>query len=253
MTKPTPRDPHFCCGKTIAVVGDSITAGVGASNAEACYASILGELLNAKVHNLGVSGSTLCAGGHRWCNFHNFAAEKLLGARLVTVMMGINDWDQGVDHGCQQGQLLYSSNSTYYALGNLGSDDKTTIYGASKMWCSSICRFRDMAGFEDTEFFFITPVITSWNRSITELPDWNQSKRNIHGFTLQEMCSAIAETCAVYDVPVLDLNRQSSIYYNSPSDCNAPALFADGIHPNDAGHRVIAEEIYRLLMECPQH
>ena len=52
----------------------------------------------------------------------------------------------------------------------------------------------------------MTPVITSWNNSVTSAKSWDQTKTNICGYTLRDLCDAIIETSSLYEIPVLDLN-----------------------------------------------
>lgn len=248
---PQPLADGYYNGKTIACIGDSITYGVGASDNSHRYSTVLAGLLGAREINLGTSGYVLCTGGHRTCNIGNLTEEKISGADVVTIMIGINDWDQAVKNGMFGGSLTYPANSTYYSLGTFGTDDTTTIYGAAAMWCNRINELKAKPQFSNTKFFFITPIITSWNSSVTSEKSFDQSKTNVHGFTLRDLCLAIIETCAFYKVPVLDMNKYSGIYYNSEQDNNASEYFADGLHPNDAGHQKIAEGIYWYLMKNP--
>ena len=84
---------------------------------------------------------------------------------------------------------------------------------------------------------------------MTSVRDYDQSKTNVHGFTLRELCEAIINTCEVYDIPVLDMNLESGIYYNSPEDDHASEYFGDGVHPNDAGHAKLATSLYTALLK----
>ena len=191
-------------------------------------------MLGAVEVNRAVSGTVLCTGGHRTCNIDKLTSENLTGCSVVLIMMGINDWDQ--------------AKSNYYGLGEYGSTDTTTIYGAVDMWCKRIDEIRKTEGFEDTKFYFITPIITSWNNSKGG-SNWDQNKTNIHGFKLRDLCQAIINVCADYNVPVLDMNKYSGIYYNSSSDNTTGLYFGDGIHPNSAGHGQIANALYDYLLE----
>ena len=231
---PLPVNKDYYTGKKIGFIGDSITAGVGASTSSQRYATVLANMLGAVEVNRAVSGTVLCTGGHRTCNIDKLTANNLTGCSVVLIMMGINDWDQ--------------ARSTYYGLGEYGSTDTTTIYGAVDMWCKRIDEIRKTEGFENTKFYFITPIVTSWNNSAGG-SNWDQNKTNIHGFKLRDLCQAIINVCADYDVPVLDMNKYSGIYYNSATDNTTGLYFGDGIHPNSAGHEQIAKALYDYLLE----
>ena len=108
-------------GKTIACIGDSITAAVGVTKDVNDYVTLLAEQLGMDYIRLGVSGTTLCTGGHRTCNIGKLTESNLAGADVVTILMGINDFDQAKEG--------------YYSLGDINSTDTSTIYGAMRMWC----------------------------------------------------------------------------------------------------------------------
>lgn len=235
---PKPVSSTFYNGKKIAMIGDSITAGVGAGDSSKRYTTVLAGLLGATEVNLGASGTVLCTDGHRGCNIGKLTAANINGCSVVTIMMGINDWDQ--------------AKSNYYKLGEYGSTDTSTIYGAVDMWCKRIVELRETSGFENTKFFFITPIITSWNNSVGG-SNWDQNKTNIHGFKLRDLCQAIINVCADYNVPVLDMNKYSGIYYNSAEDNTTKLYFGDGIHPNAAGHGQIANVLKDYLLENPTY
>lgn len=115
--------------ESVAFIGNSITAGVGASDKAHRYSSLLAGMLGAREINLGVSGTSLCTGGSRTCNFSKLTAENLDGAEMVIIKMGINDWA--------------AAKPAFYALGELGTDDTSTIYGAAGMWCEKVAELRE--------------------------------------------------------------------------------------------------------------
>lgn len=236
-------------GKKIACIGDSVTAGVGANPN---YVQMLGEILNTTPINLGISGTVLSQNGHRSCQITRLTDSYLKGADVVTIYLGVNDWDQAVKDGYFNGVYYESyatkNGGTYYTLGELGSNDTSTIYGATKMWCEKIMELKATEKYKDTKFFFITPHITSWNNSASG-KNWDQTKLNVHGFTLRDLCNAIIEVCATYDIPVIDVNSGCGIYYNNVQDNNVNLYGGDGIHPNVEGHKLITNYILRKFAE----
>lgn len=248
---PNPINTSSYSGKTIACIGDSVTAGVGANNNS--YVTQIGAELNANMIHLGVSGTVLCTGGHRGCNIGKLTAANLKGADVVTILMGINDWDQSVKDGYFGGSRVYDASKTYYTLGDINSDDTTTIYGAVKMWCDRIMELKQTDSLANTKFYFMTPLISSWNNSVGQSKNWDQNKVNIHGYTLRDICQAIINVCALYEIPVIDLNLYSGIYYNSSSDQNTSTYGGDGIHPNEAGHTLIKDAVIRALGRNPEY
>lgn len=225
-------------GKTIACIGDSITAAVGVTKDENDYVTLLAEQLGMDYLRLGVSGTTLCTGGHRTCNIGKLTESNLAGADVVTILMGINDFDQ--------------AKAGYYSLGDISSTDTSTVYGAMRMWCERIVELKRTESLANTEFYFVTPMITSWNHSVSSSRDWDQSKTTVHGHTLRDMCNAIIEVSALYGIKSIDLNLISGIYYNSAEDNNISLFGGDGVHPGAVGHSMMAKAIANVLLEKDQ-
>ncbi len=78
----------------VACVGDSITAGVGASNGNHNYPSLLGKLLGPQyqVGNFGESGATLLKHGDSpFWQRGGYATSAAFGPNVVVVMLGAND------------------------------------------------------------------------------------------------------------------------------------------------------------------
>ena len=229
-------DVNALSGLSIACIGDSITQGVGAEGKP--YPSQLATRLNATVKNLGVSGSSLCEGGARTCNIGQLTEANCAGKDIVTILMGVNDWAAARNN---------ASEGVYYHLGDINTRETNTIRGAMRMWCDKIQELRTTESCANTRFYFMTPTITSWNSSVTKTRDWDQSKTNIHGFTLRDLCHAIIDVATEYDIPVIDLNICSGIYYNSPEDENVSLYGGDGVHINGAGHTLVTDAIIRAL------
>ena len=221
----SPLTKEELAGKTITFLGDSITYGVGASSTENRYSSVLASSLGMTEINMGISGTVMCTGGHRTSRLNDIQNISL-DSDYVGILLGVNDFDQ-----CKNNET-----SKYYSLGEFGSSDTTTVYGALDKMCSELVkRFAST----DTKVFLMTPVITSWNNSVSGTRDWDQSKVNACGYTLRELCDAIVEVATYYGIITLDLYELCEM---SSSD------FSDGIHPNDSGAKKIAETIEEFLL-----
>jgi len=78
----------------IACVGDSITAGVGASGRDANYPSLLGDFLGPRVDvsNFGESGATLLKNGNSpYWQRPSYASSAQYAPNVVIMMLGTND------------------------------------------------------------------------------------------------------------------------------------------------------------------
>ena len=243
VSNPVAED--YFAGKTVLLIGDSITAGVGTTKT---YGEYLAESLGVTVINKGASGSGYCSGGAMATNKH-LTEANVSKADVITIMLGVNDWNWAVKDGSWNGKPgYYDESQTYYQLGNFNSTDTSTFYGALHAWCQKILAMQQMEGFEDKQFVVITPLITSWNVSVGK-KDWNQDKLNIHGHVFREYCTAIMEVCAYYDIPVFDANMYSGIYYRSAEDNNVAETGGDGVHVNAAGHALLAKSLEEFLLE----
>lgn len=86
-------------GKVIHFLGDSITEGVGATDASHCFVSLIGRKTGAVVHNYGVGGTRIA----RQLNCpqdegKDFCArfiEMEQGADMIIVFGGTNDYGHG--------------------------------------------------------------------------------------------------------------------------------------------------------------
>ncbi len=240
-----PLPENYFNGKRILLIGDSITQGV---NTTKTYGQYLSEMLGINVNNKGVSGSGYCSGGKMATN-QTLTESNVRNADIVTIMLGVNDWAWAVKDGSWNGNPNYYDKSlTYYQLGSFDSTDTSTFYGALHSWCQNIITMKKIEGFEDKQFFVITPLITSWNNSVGPR-NWDQDKLNIHGHTFREYCTAIMEVCAYYDIPVFDANMFSGIYYRSATDNNVDVTGGDGVHVNAAGHELLARALAEFLLE----
>lgn len=68
-------------------------------------------------------------------------------------------------------------------------------------------------------------------------------KNNI-GLTIQDYGSVIREVCAIYSVPVIDVNALSGI-----STLNITTYLQDQVHPNSAGGMKIANVVIDALIQ----
>ncbi len=212
-------------GKTITFLGDSITEGVGVSAPANRYSTVLANSLGMTENNMGISGTVMCTGGHRTSRLDDI--QKIsYDSDYVGILLGVNDFDQCKNDGTSQ----------YYSLGEFGSKDTKTIYGALDKMCSDLVnRFRST----DTKLFMMTPVVTSWNNSVGSSKEWDNDKLNAWGYSLRDLCDAIEEVATYYGIVTLDLNELCEM---EASD------FSDGIHPNNAGAQKMADTIKEFLL-----
>jgi acyl-CoA thioesterase I len=210
-----PRKPtHVAC------VGDSITAGAGASTTAKNYVEQLKGLLGNGVQtlNFGVSGTTMLSKPFG-DNPYTLAAQytpsttfvQNAGAQAVVsvvIILGANDskpfnWDPAAGKNDQQYKKDYLALVDHY----LGLTPKPVVY----------------AGY---------PLATGTN------PCCSISGTVIH----DEEIPLIKQVAMEKHLPIIDLNTPTTDH---------PEYFGDGVHPNDAGYVVMAGLVKKGLEREP--
>lgn len=211
-------------GLKIAFLGDSITYGVGVENSENIFVNRLKNDEGLKeVYNYGVSGTRIAKNHNasaepQWdyC-FLDRVDEMNCNPDVVVVFGGTNDFGHG-DGG----------------FGNVYSKDEYSFYGALRCLCDKLIN-----KFASSRIVFITPLHReSEDETINELGIKREGN-------LKAYVNAIKAVCEYYSVPVLDLYAKSGIQprVQSIKERYCP----DGLHPNDAGHKILASMIAGFL------
>lgn len=205
-------------GKTWNVIGDSITEKNGTTNKN--YHDYIAAKIGCKVNNYGISGT-----GWRTPNsnnsqpaIYNRINSLAANADLITVFAGTNDWEEVF---------------TTMTLGVLGDTaPAATFYGAVDNTLSQL-----VAKYPTKTIAVFTPLQRS--------SAWYNLTHGTSGINLQQVTDAIIAVANKYNVPYLDLYRQGNMY---AQDANfRAAMMPDGLHPNDAGHIVLADKILDFL------
>ena len=190
------------------VVGDSITEVN--STATIRYHDIIKEKIGCTVYNQGISGSGyVISGGLAIVNrIKNIPSDS----DLITIFAGTNDWGRNLT-----------------TLGTFSDTTKDTFYGALKLSLEGIIN-----KFPTKKIGVITPIPRNTYRN-----------PNTAGETLEQYRNAILEVCEYFSIPCLDLYKESGFYVGN-STFNETYL-PDGLHPNNAGHELLAEKIEKWI------
>lgn len=193
-------------GKRVNFLGDSITDPNQNHTTTYYYDFLNTEKQFSVVRKYGVSGSSLSnASGD--CFVTRYPAMDS-GADLVVVFGGINDY--------------YSNRAP---LGTFTDRGASTLYGA----CHSL-----MEG-------LITKYINGKLVFMTPIPHPTGDTANSHGITLKKVADVIKEVASYYGIPVLDLYTIGGL--QTKVTIVKDTFVPDGIHPNGAGHRIIADKL----------
>ena len=198
----------------IAFLGDSITQGSGASCIEKCYVSQVKEILGCEVINYGIGGTRIArqkspSVEHRHdidFNLRTILLDKSVDK--IFVFGGTNDYG----HGDAE-------------FGKVGDDSVFTFHGAIKS--------------------LFTTLINDFGKDkiVVTLPlkraSMNEKKNPTTNLYLEDYVNAIKHYVDHFGLKYMDLFNNG---LPMPPE-GVSEFFADGLHPNDIGHRFIAEKI----------
>lgn len=205
-------------GKTINILGDSITEGKGTTIK---YADLLSKALGVNVRNYGISGSSISSG----------SGEHTGSNPMVERFANMDDNADGII-------VFGGTNDFWYRhtpLGTINDSDKTTFYGSLRVLIEGLIN-----KYPTVPIMFITPLHR------TDGDGCSENTPNPHGKKLVDYVNAIKEVCELYSIKVCDLWSKSGIQPNIPihkdlyTSKTTGYPDGDGLHPNEIGHQRIA-------------
>jgi lysophospholipase L1-like esterase len=159
------------------------------------------------------SGYTIANNPESYGNFMTLAQSLSRAVDVVLVMGGVND-------------VWFNT-----PMGELGSTDNTTFYGAME----ELCQFF-MNNYPAKQIAFITP---------TEQNNANCNGSNTTGLTATDFAHAIKKVCAKYAIPVYDANSMCGIY--PLNAVNAAVYTTDNLHLNDSGQKRLGQQVLAFV------
>ncbi len=204
---------------TCAVVGDSITKGTftaegdtcPASIATPCFADLIGERLGFSVKNYGINGVSISRVSPT--NREYAVSENIRNvteADLLIVAAGTNDYGNGVP------------------IGKPTDGEDISFYGGLRVLANRIQeRFSNVV--------FILPI----KRQGEAIP-------NKTGYILEEYREAMRNVANANGFFVID---GKNIPIEPEDERNRREYILDGLHPNQAGHRLYADYIVACMKE----
>ena len=214
-------------GKKINFLGDSITHGSGVSCAENIYHQIMKRSYGlAEARNYGVGGTRIARqlvpspDPQFDQTFLMRAAEMDRDADIIVVMGGTNDFGHGDA-----------------PIGSPYDRENNTFYGA----CHQLFTY-----LVETYPEAVIAVCTPLHRCNENDPMGDHYLKTHNTGTLKVYVDIIREVAEYYSLPVIDLYANSGI--QPKVDILKEKYMPDGLHPNDAGHRKLAERIGNFLL-----
>ena len=210
--------------KVILCLGDSITAGALSSSPQTSYVGRLKQLSGACVVGYGSGGSRISKQTKPSDNpvldrdFILRSEQMQSSADYVVVFGGTNDFGHGDA-----------------PLGTLGDDTPYTFYGAL------FCLYTQLKSkYPTAKIVAVTPL----HRKDEKAP----LERGYYLSPLKDYVSAIKKVAEKFSIPVLDLFSNKELNFKQIE--NSEKYFSgDGLHPNDLGHEIIANELYQFLLK----
>ena len=201
-------------GKTVNFLGDSITEGCGVARPDQdTYWALLRERLSlACARNYGLGGSRFA--NQEPLDIPSFCQRfpAMEAADIVVVFGGCNDYFHGTAK-----------------LGTFADTTPDTFYGA----CHTLMRGL-IEKYPDSPIVFMSP-----------LHNIHGGANAANGYTMEQYVAIIREMTEYYSLPLLDLYRCSGI--QPQVEISRQRLCPDGVHPNEAGHRLLASRLEGFL------
>ena len=210
--------------KIINFLGDSITQGVGASDVDHGYVSVLGEIYGLRsANNYGISGTRIAK---RNVLRENETEDQRFSTRvdsmdpnadIIVVFGGTNDYGHGDA-----------------PLGTPDDRTEDTFYGACHYLIRSL-----LDKYPNKTIIALTPLHRSDENEVTYKGKEEQPT------VLADYVRIVREVAHYYSLPICDLWESAEICPTIAS--NREALCPDGCHPNDAGHALLAHILGNFL------
>lgn len=209
--------------KIVAFLGDSITYGYGLEKTEDRFSDLIAARCHCKCLNYGISGTRIAhqPGEPSDTGYFVARAEDMnQSADVIAVFGGVNDYGSGTA-----------------PMGTMADRTPDTFYGA--LHCLFITLNKRYLG---KHLVMFTPLHCLGEESAY---GYSESPKSTPAYGLKRYVEIMREVAEYYSIPVLDLYRTSGI---------TPAISAvqeyympDGRHPNECGHRRLAEQMIHFL------
>lgn len=210
--------------KKLAFIGDSITEGVGVDDASNLYWKLVADATGARCYGYGISGTRIApqqipspeAREDAW--FGSRINDMIPDADVVVVFGGTNDFGHG--------DVCFGD-----------------VYGRQKnSFCAAFHKLLHdlIVRYPDAQLVVMTPL-----HRLGE-DDLGMNERGIRReYRLEDYVDAMITISGYYGIPVLDLYRISGM--QPAVSIVQERYMPDGLHPNDAGHALIAGKIMGFL------
>ena len=213
-------------GKKINFLGDSITEGVGTSGYPHRYFDLIASQCGAECRGYGISGTRIAIQNTPSDppSFDLYFSSRVDGmdadADAVVVFGGTNDFGHGDA-----------------PFGTMADRTPATFMGGLHDLCTRLIN-----RYPGKLIVLCTPL-----HRLGEESKWGERKDSAAG-SLLDYVRGIRQVAEYYGIPVLDLFANSGI--QPAVEIQREMFMPDGLHPNDAGHVLLANLVIRFLERC---
>jgi lysophospholipase L1-like esterase len=222
--------------------GDSLATGYGYNSYVGRYAALLGTDTGAKVNvnNLGMNGLT---SGQLRAAIQNDRRAKgaIEQSEVITINIGANDllqarsrYKAGYCGGADNQDCLRQAVTDFRANWDAILDSVTGLRSSNAV----IIRVADFYN----PFVDLDASVISWPANVA-------NDLSVFEKYLKQVNTHIVESSDAYGIPQAGIHEA----FNGPNGAEDPNdkgyMHPDGIHPNDAGHAAIAQELRELGYE----
>lgn len=206
-------------------LGDSITQGCGTSNDSFRFTDILRDKYGVDARNYGIGGTRVARQKYPSENpiidqdFCLRYKDMNPDADAIVIFGGSNDFGHGDS-----------------LIGELSDTDPLSFCGACNTLFDGIKKM-----YPGAKILIVTPL----HRTNESDPNGDGISAVLPRPLLKEFAKAIKDVAAIHGLPVLDFFSDESLNPNTP--VLNTALYVDGLHPNDAGHAILAEKLADAL------
>ncbi|MBO7536060.1 MAG: SGNH/GDSL hydrolase family protein [Bacilli bacterium] len=241
----TPSIPFLdLSGKTVGFLGDSITYGVGASSNATRYSTVFCSIANCTERNLGNSGTCLAANTKNGRTSERFitrvTSANITGLDLLIIFGGTNDFSYDIKAVGNHFEEETITGNTYRGTKKrVANSDNESFSGALHELILAIRAINPAL-----PIVYLTPL----SRGVynTTEPRGTSYETNANGDYISDFVDAIKDICAFYSVPVF--NTVDHFPYDMAQDVKnavVTGISTDAIHPNDKGHAILAQTLYK--------
>lgn len=211
-------------GKKINFLGDSITEGHGTSGEQARFSSLIAEKYGITARNYGIGGTRIAKQrvtdlAAEWDqDFIDRVDIMEPDADAVVVFGGTNDFGHGDA-----------------PIGRMSDRSPYTFYGALHCLYTKL-----LEKYPAARILVITPLHREQEDALR-----GDGRKDRDFGTLYDYVAVIRQVAEYYSLPVLDLFKTSGL---QPKVAVIKERYVpDGLHPNDAGHVILADLIGKAL------